>query len=210
MIDGPAMSDDVVGTDVPRPEAVVALEQRVSRLEDAVATMQDTHQLEERVVERLTRLAPVAAPAAASSPNSAGMLLEAGRRLLPAAVDVIQAEARDADARARQPPAQTTRPPWLLVDTYAEVRAMFQMYVDRRYRMTWVGRVVPLTLFLAILTSSFWFPVLPAAFQFSQVVGLLLMKPVDLVLAFFLFRTLGREAQRYREIAPDLPPRVRA
>jgi hypothetical protein len=208
MIDGTAMSEDVVGADVPGPEPLPALEQRVRRLEDAVATLQDTRQLEERVVERITRQAPVATPAAVAGPNSAGMLLEASRRLLPAAVDVIQAEARNADAQARQPNPQATRPAWLLVDMYAEVRAMFTMYVDRRYLMTWSGRVVPLVLLGAILTSMFWFPLLSPAFQVSQFLGILLMKPVDLVLAFFLFRILGREARRYRETLPDLPPKM--
>jgi hypothetical protein len=209
MIDGTAMSNDLMAPEMPRHEEVASLEQRVRRLEDAVATMQDTRQLEERVVERLTRQAPVATPAAVAAPNSSGLLLEASRRLLPAAVDVIQAEARSADAQARHANPQATRPAWLLVDTYAEVRAMFYMYVDPRYRMTWTGRVVPLVLLAAVLTSMFWFPFLGAAYQVSPFVGILLMKPIDLVLAFFLFRILGREARRYRETAPDLPPAIR-
>jgi hypothetical protein len=41
------------------------------------------------------------------------------------------------------------------------------------------------------------------------VVGGLLNKVIDLVLAFLLFKVLGHEARRYRETAPDLPPTLR-
>ena len=58
-------------------------------------------------------------------------------------------------------------------------------------------------------TSSIWFPGLSAAGSFSPFLGIILMKPVDLVLAYFLFRILGREARRYRETAPDLPSHLR-
>jgi hypothetical protein len=196
------------GSGEPRPEAVASLEQRVRRLEDALATLQDTRQIEERVVERLSRAAPVASPVAVPASASAGLLIDVSRRMLPAAVDVIQNEAAAADAHARHA-AAGPRPAWLLIDLYAEVRAMFYMYVDPRYRMTWVGRVVPFVLLAALLTSMLWFPFLSAAYQLSAFLGILLMKPIDLVLAFFLFRILGREAARYRATAPDLPAHLR-
>jgi hypothetical protein len=203
-----------------RDEVIAALEQRVRRLEDALAAVQDTTQLEERVVERITKAAPPAQPVAApvatpapapapvAAPDSTDLLMHAGRHLLPAAVGVIQAEARAADAHAAAAPG--AREPWLLLDAYAELRAMVRMYVDRRYRMTWVGRTVPLVLVIALLTSWIWFPGLSAAFTVSQLLGLLLMKPVDLVLAYFLIRILGREARRYRETISQLQAYVRA
>jgi hypothetical protein len=220
MIEGTAMTEagDAAESAPPRDEVIASLEQRVRRLEEALPALQDTSQLEERVVERLTKAAPPAqplvapvatpAPAPAAAPESASLLLDAGRRLLPAAVGVIHAEARAADAHARAG-GQSVRPSWFLIDAYAEVRAMVHMYLDPRYRMTWVGRVVPWVLLAAILTSSIWFPVLPAAASVSPFLGVLLMKPVDLVLAFFLFRILSREARRYRETAPDLPAHLR-
>jgi hypothetical protein len=210
-IESATMSEagNAVDSTDPHTESMTSLEQRVHRLEDAVATLQDTRQLEERVVERLSRSAPVAAALPPPPPDSAGLLIDVGRRMLPAAVDVIQNEAATADAQARQG-ARTTRPAWFLVEVYAEARAMFHMYVDRRYRMTWVGRVVPLVLLGAILTSLMWFPFLSTLYTMSAMVGILLMKPIDLILAYFLFHVLRREACRYRETVPDLPPGLRA
>jgi hypothetical protein len=211
MSDGAAITEaagDATAGAPPRDEVIASLEQRVRRLEDALAALQDTHQLEERVVERLARAAPAAQPVATPAADSSNMLLDAGRHLLPAAVKVFHAEARAADAHVRAG-GQTTRPAWLLIDAYAEARAMVHMYLDPRYRMTWTGRVVPLVLLIAIITSSIWFPGLAAAASISPFLGVLLMKPVDLVLAYFLFRILGREARRYRETAPDLPSHLR-
>jgi hypothetical protein len=206
--------------------ALVSLEQRVHRLEDAVALLQDTHQLEERVLERIAR-----GRIQAAVPDSAGMILDAGRRLLPAAVEVIHAQANVADAqvhaaaqahadaapRPEAPPRPAARPatglrrPWFLVDLYAELRAMLHMYVDPRYRMTWQGRVVPLALAAAIATSWLWVPGVGLLNKVSvDVVGTLLIKIVDLVLAYFLIKFLSREATRYRETAPDLPPHLRS
>ena len=215
MMDGAAMTEaagDATAGAPPRDEVIASLEQRVRRLEDALAALQDTQQLEERVVERLARAAPpaqpVATPATTPAADSSNLLLDAGRHLLPAAVKVFHAEARAADAQVRAG-GQATRPAWLLIDAYAEARAMVHMYLDPRYRMTWTGRVVPLVLVIAIVTSSIWFPGLAAASSLSPFLGILLMKPVDLVLAYFLFRILGREARRYRETAPDLPSHLR-
>jgi hypothetical protein len=218
MSDGAATTEagEAAAAAPPPDEVIASLEQRVRRLEEALAALQDTRQLEERVVERITRAAPAAqpvatpaAPAPAPAPDSANLLLDAGKRLLPSAVGVFQAEAHAADAQVRAG-GPTTRPAWFLVDAYAEVRAMVHMYVDRRYRMTWVGRVVPWVLLAALLTSWIWFPGLSTAFNISQFLGLMLMKPVDLVLAFFFFRILSREARRYRETAPALPAHLRA
>ena len=57
MIDRSIMSDAPVpsnGNAHPDPTAPAALEQRVRRLEDVVAGIQDTRQLEERIVERVS------------------------------------------------------------------------------------------------------------------------------------------------------------
>ena len=200
---------DAVGRAEPRPEGVASLEQRVRRLEDAVATMQDTRQLEERVVERLSRSAPIAAAVAPPPPNSAGMLIDVGRRMLPAAVDVIQNEAATADAHARHG-ARTTRPPWLFVEMYAEARAMLHMYTDPRYRMTWAARLIPLVLLAAILTSWLWVPFISLLDKVLDPLAVIIIKVIDLVLAYFLYKILTREAARYRATAPDLPPHLRS
>ena len=180
------------GSDIGPP----SLEERVNRLEGAVASLQDTQQLEERVVERLSdRLNTSAAhavrtdlaPAVAGSPQA-----------FPTAVDgsVAPPEA----TRVYEP----VRKPWLLWDAYAEARVMILMYVDPRYRLTWMTRFLPLGLLALILTSWFWLPG-----SSVPIMGTLFDKALDLVLAFLLFKVLSREARRYREVTPDLPESLR-
>ncbi len=199
--------------DVPPPDGadprVAALEERVRQLEQLVATLQDTHALEERVVERVT--AQVKPSATAAVRESAGYLLQAGRHLLPAAVSVLadQAPPTDAPPPAAAPtatPAAAPRKRWLLPDVYAEVRAIIRLYLDPRFRLTWQARLAPLILVPAIATSWIW---LPGTGILPGVVMTLVMKVVDLVLAFVLFHVLHREATRYRATSPDLPPSLR-
>jgi hypothetical protein len=185
------------------PDTLAALEVRVRRLEDALAVVQDTRPIEDRVVERLTHL-HTAAPAR----NSADLIIDAGRHLLPAAVSVIHGDAVPTPAPA-QPAAQAGRRPWLLWDILTEARAMLHMYVDPRYRMSWWGRLVPLALLAAILTSWVWMPGAMFLNTFSTWLATALIKLVDLVLAYFLFKVLAAEARRYRETAPALPPHLR-
>jgi hypothetical protein len=159
---------------------VEALEQRVHRLEDAVAALQDTRQLENRLVERLSRLAPFARP------ESAGLTIEATGRLVPAARGQVAPQATPASSR-----------PWLLLDAYHEARTVFRMFFDARYRVS--RGVLPLSIGLlaAIGTSWLWVPA-----SSLPVFGALWTRLFDLVLAFILFKVLQREARRYRLTFP--------
>jgi hypothetical protein len=200
MIDGKVMSEgskDVVDAPPHDPADLTlpSLEQRVRRLEDAIAVIQDARQFEERVVERLTdRLSrnPVTAI------REPGRLIDAPRAtLLPPA----------------PPPAETgPAPPYsvgwsrFLFDTITEARAIIRMFIDPRYRLGWQTRLLVFVLLGAILSSLIWIPgitVLPG------LLATLVDKFVDLILAYFLFKTLSREARRYRETAPDLPSSLR-
>jgi hypothetical protein len=168
-----------------------SLQQRVHQLEDAVATLQDTRQLEDhlvgRVAERLART-----PAHHGN-NTAGIIIEAGRHLLPAALEAV---------RTPEPPPEpgaAARPAWLLVELYTELRAIYWMFLDPRYRLTWTARLVtPIILFFMF---SFWF-FFDARLLF---VGTLLDKVVDALLVVVLYKVLVREARRYRTAYP-LPP----
>src|SRR4051812_8170353 len=67
--------------------AAAALEQRVRHLEETVAGLQNPPLVEERIVERVAeRLGPPPGPAPR---DQTGLLLDAGRRLLPAAVGLL-------------------------------------------------------------------------------------------------------------------------
>src|SRR5262249_61242878 len=90
--------------------------------------------------------------------------------------------------------------PWLLLDVYHEVRSIFRMFIDPRYRVS--RGVWPLTigLLVAIGTSWLWVPA-----SSLPVFGALLTRAVDLVLAYILFKVLGRETRRYWAMFPDAP-----
>jgi hypothetical protein len=195
----------IADTPQPTPGAdprVPALEERVRRLEEAVAPLQDTHALEERVAERVAaRVAPAGENGVRAS---AGLLLEAGRHLLPAAAAL--AEPAPAALPPAQPAGPALRPPWLLFDVYAEARAAVRMYLDPRFRLTWQARLLPPILLAAIATSWIW---LPGTAVLPGVVSTLIMKAVDLLLALVLFKVLHREVTRYRNSSPDLPPSLR-
>lgn len=191
---------------------VTALEDRVRRLEDVVASLQDTRPLEERVLEGLTARLERARGNPSDLANSAGLIIDAGRRLLPAAVGVLQEGVNAADAAAQAQARGSTdssRRPWLLFEVYAELRTMLRMYVDPRYRMGWQGRVLPVALLGAIVTSWFWLPGTATLGAISSALGTLYMKVFDLAIAFVLCKVVHREVQRYRETSPDLPPSLR-
>jgi hypothetical protein len=172
------------------------LEQRVRRLEDSLAQLQDVRQLEDRITDRLTRRL-------ISSGTNSG---------------IVDQGARVADPpRALTTPAMFSHPSILHTDTsltahglvldmLAEARAMVRMYVDPRYNIGWFARLVPLAILAAILTSLIW---IPGIHLMPEWVAQVISKLVDLVLAYFLFKILIREARRYRETAPDLPPSLR-
>jgi hypothetical protein len=169
-----------------------ALEERLRRLEVLLTQAQESLRAAEqqRGSERVQ--APPAAPSGPSMLGQARALLDVGRHLLPAL-----------------PPGQAPPKPkgWLIWEMIAEVRAMFCMYLDPRYRLPWQGYVLPPVLFVAFLFSNEWLP-------FTQALGKLhvawaLTVPVDLILLYAMFKILGHEARRYRETAPDLPPNLR-
>jgi hypothetical protein len=74
------------------------------------------------------------------------------------------------------------------------------MFFDVRYHVAWTARLTVLLLVPFILTSHLWLPVynLP-------IVGPVLDKVVDLLLAFFAYKALSREAQRYRQVRAARP-----
>jgi hypothetical protein len=175
------------------------LEQRVRRLEDSVAQLQDLRQLEDRVTERLARrLAPTQpsngildTPPSSADPQRP---LSAPPRIFTQS-DTLHGEG-----------SYSTGDRGLVLDMVADARCMVRMYVDPRYNLGWFARLVPLAFLLAILTSLIW---IPGIHLMPEWVAHIVSKLVDLVLAYVLFKVLIREARRYRETAPDLPPSLR-
>jgi hypothetical protein len=172
---------------------LLPLEQRVRRLEDALAQLQARQAQAPPPAERIRR----------ERPPSATFLLDVGKRLFkPSAPAPPPPPHVTPPKAAGAPPAEDRR--WLLTELWAEGRATIRMFVDPRYRLSWFGRVVPLLLLAAIATSGIW--VLGSSIP---ILGPLLTRAVDLALAFVLFKVLGKESRRYRQTAPDLPPSLR-
>jgi hypothetical protein len=184
-------------------EVLTPLEQRIRRIEDVLAHLQEQRSGETRVVTHPASPSPPASsPAMPAASASTAALFDMGKRLLGSAAHaVMQAPAPPSGA----PPSSVGgRSFWLLWDTWAEARAIVRMFVDPRYHLPWSARVLPLSLVAAIITSYYWMPgtTIP-------VLGTWLNKAVDLMLAFVLFKWLGHEARRYRQTSPDLPPNLR-
>jgi hypothetical protein len=185
------------------PDSLSPLEQRIRRLEDALAHLQMMRGMDTRVIERPTAAAAEPPPAPAGgplSPSSAALLLGAGKRLLGAAADAVMQPA----SPVPPPGFSSGRRLGPLADLLAQMRAAVRMYVDPRYKQSWPGRLLLPFLFAAIVLSYYWVPG-----SSIWLVGPILVKTADLLLAYVFYKVLSREARRYRATAPDLPPTLR-
>jgi hypothetical protein len=191
------------------------LEERLRRLEDALVQVQDPQQIENRIAQRVAerlaneRTVPVAqiAPAAAAPPAPSitlptGVILDVGKRIFTTTASLANtASTTDHPESALSNGVRRTI---LFFDMLTEARAIWCMYTDPRYKMSWAGRLVPLLLALFLLTSAF---LVPGA-QLTGI-GTIIDKLADLIPAFILFKLLSYEARRYRMAAPDLPADLR-
>jgi len=162
------------------------LEQRVQRLEDAVAALCDTQALEERLATRVTehiakktQLAPSPPPVAALAPHQT-----------------------DEDSPYRGGVAQSVFSTMTSPDTFSllgemwwDIKSFWSMLRDPLYPMTWLARLIVLLPIAYVLWSTF------AGFH-NGVLGAI-GYVIDLVLLcpflYFPFKIWGRELRRYRE-----------
>jgi hypothetical protein len=183
----------------PQQVPVPSLEERICRLEKALARLQEMRAREGRgeapPPDAIQSDSPAARPA-----SGRGLLHEMGKRVFGSAGS---APLTPNPSPPRGEGGKTGRR-WLLWETIAEARVIVRMILDPRYRLSWSGRIVPLVLLGMIATSWWWVPGTSLL-----LFGTLLNKAVDLVLAFAFFKVLGQEARRYRETSPDLPPHLR-
>jgi hypothetical protein len=150
--------------------------------------------LEERVVAKVSsRL-----NAKTSNREATAIIAQAGRQLLPAAVD-LAAPPEESAEHPGTAPNLGLRQSWLLVDFYYELRAMVQMFFDRRYRVAWLARIVPIVALICFLFSWFFIDSI-------RLIGPFLDKVFDVFLVCLLYKVLSREAQRYRRAVDELPP----
>ena len=171
---------------LPPPNGTEPLDVRVSRLENAVAQLQDTKELEDRVAER------VAKRLKRNNADATGFIDSSNRPMPPTADDVT----------ALAPPRTGWLGWTLFLEMLHELRLMFRLYFDRRYRPTWLGRIAPPVILIMILLSYLW---IPFASIMPWVIERPVEKTVDLLLAFVLIKILKREVHRYRLFVAESP-----
>ena len=182
------------------PEALLSpLEERVRNWRQPWRSCGTPDNSRARVAARVSdQIAQELAPAAGLSPKAG--LVELGRRLLGVATPP--------PPRTLGPRPTGKRPGWLLLEIFAEARAIPRMYFDPRYRMTWVGRILPIVLLVAFFFPDYAVSIFPLVGPLLAKITLL-MKVVELVIAYVLFKVLAHEARRYRETSPDIPASMR-
>jgi hypothetical protein len=158
-----------------------ALEERMRRLEESITNL-----------ARMQR-EPAPPPPGQSVMGAAQALVQAGRHLLP-----------PVQLSAAPPPGQAGRL-WFFTDMLAELQAIYFMYVDPRYRLSWVGRLVPPLLLVLFLASEWW-----VKYAFCGLGALpFVHKPIELMLCYLMYKVVSLEARYYRQTSPDLPPSLR-
>jgi len=181
-----------------------AMESRVRRLESAVAAIQDTKLMEERLMERvMDRLPPPAPPPPLATPVPPptavpvppDMLIEAGRAMLPTAISTVGAmtDPRNAPASGVLAPRS-----WLLTDLIQEFRTLWVLVRDHRFKPSWTIKTVPvicLTIFVVGLLTL------------GSFLGTIVQYFLTIFLVIVTYKTISREVERYRQETQSSPPR---
>lgn len=180
-----------------------SLELRVRRLEDAVASLQDTRLLEERILDRLQRQSR---PEAKTSPAGDSNTHIIAADPLPLAVGSPPAAPpptpNELSPSTLFPPlggegkkGEVVKEAWLVVEIFRDLSAMFRMFFDMRYRVAWFARILTFIMVPLLLLASWWVPFASVPF-----VGGIWSNAVVVLLSFFLFKVLSREARRYQQM----------
>jgi hypothetical protein len=182
------------------------MESRLRRLESAIAAIADTKLMEDRLLQKvMDRVPPPAPPVATPAPpvatSQAGMLLDAGRAILPGALNVVGNELKSAtDPRNAQASNSVLAPRmWLATDVIYELRSMWQMCFDHRFKPSWTVRIVPLTCVIIVIVNMLFL---------GGFFGKVLEYVSLILLSMLTYKTLSREATRYRQETAHLPPRI--
>lgn len=156
---------------------IESLRLRVQRLEETVAALQNTQEIETRIVERLTQK-PAPEPDKPEPPVASVLV----RPPTPPPTPVVVTAPEESG--------------WLLFDAVADLKAIWQMFFDLRYHFIWSTRLIVYILVPVVLISHILFP-LPSLLL-GTTFGGIIDKVLALILTYFIYKALSREARRYR------------
>lgn len=166
-------------------QSLLALEERVRSLEQTVASLQDTRQIEERIEERITERVTAQVPRV----PVAAMIETMTAQPLPAPVaSIVNTAAQPSTLK------QVARSSWLAFDMVQEAIAVGRMLVDPHYHTAWITRIVVIAFALGIFLSGLWVPLSSISW-----IGPVIEKIANLLLAGVLFLALYCETRRYKE-----------
>ncbi|VTS01529.1 hypothetical protein [Tuwongella immobilis] len=176
------------------------LEQRIRRLEDALASLQDTTHLEDRVVDRIIHT--IESQPVRVSPNT-GVIIQdppalgpgRGRDSEPPTITVDPRQLLPYSPQLAQAAAAVnvaSRASWLILDLVRDFTAIVKMYFDSRYRVTHTTQFSAMLLVAVLILSSLFTP--------FEIVD----KVFSILISMVLFRILYRESLRYRELIGSL------
>ena len=183
-------------------------EERLRRIEDAIAAMQDQQAIEERLLERLlNRVSPGAAasprlpdidphpvplppPPPSHQPSQPVALLES------VVADTPASKLFKTAVYARQQASG-----WLIVDMLRDLYDIGRMYFDNRYRVSRNAKLVPMVVLIVMMLSYLYFTFMVPL----PIINTICDKILNVFLILYLYRYLSREAERYRNTIAMYP-----
>ena len=179
------VTEHPAGNDAPGlvPLTSEPLAERLERLERSLAGLQSVEAIEQRVLARLQASAGNGRPPEGlTAPDSTGV-----GGLVPASVRAML------PALAAGATATAGAGFWGRSGILAELRLMYRMYLDPRYRLSRLGQFgIPIV--LGLMLANFFFT------GSIPVIGFLLERIALGVLAIVLYKLLARDAARYADV----------
>jgi len=171
-------TDPSVNGVAPQSDPLADLERRVQALEAKMAAMPDQKHIETHITERLKANMHIQPPPPPVDPSK------------PPGLDDVTVPLPSVDTLV-----STAKTTWTLLEMFYEFKALFWTLFDRRYHMAWLTRFIALALFIAIMTSDWWFP----GAIYPNYISQLWDKLVNVLLCMILFMVLIFETRRYKE-----------
>jgi hypothetical protein len=189
----------------PEPDRMRTLEERLMKLEELLTRQEEMARAPVEVAEVAAPVAPLIAQAPVAAP-------------MATVIDPpVAAVAPPADAPAAD--LLGSRWHWLILPTlfqglkqgFNNVRLFLRMYVDPRYKMSWLGRLVPLAFLFFFVFSDWDWEILNIVFFWNMIpiFGSMIDKLLLIVFAWLTAKVLSREMRRYQQVVPDVPDALR-